>query len=90
MTGATSVIPAEQGKVPAGAMVDQVTVTSEVAAIDLVAHTVSFRGPEGNLRTVTVKDPQVQRDMAALQVGDLVQVTYTEGVAIQVVPKATH
>jgi hypothetical protein len=90
VTGAIAVVPAEQSKVPAGAMVDQVTVTAEVAAIDLVAHTVSFRGPEGNLRTVTIKDPQVQQDMAALQVGDLVQVTYTEGIAIEVVPKATH
>ena len=61
-----------------------------MAAIDPVAHTVSFRGPEGNLRTVTIKDPQVQQDMAALPVGELVEVTYTEGVAVQVLPEATY
>jgi len=86
-SAASAVIPAERGQIPAGAIVEQVTVTAAVAEVDPAANTVTFRGPEGNLRVVKVKNPQLQQQLGSLQVGDMVQVTFTEGVAMQVVPQ---
>ena len=88
VSGAVAVAPAVRGQVPAGAEVEQVKVTSAIVANDPATHTLTVRGPDGNLRTITVKDPQMQQQAAALQVGDVIELTYTEGVAMQVVPKA--
>lgn len=88
VSGAVALAPAVRGKLPAGAEVEQVTITSEITANDPIGHTITVRGPDDNLRTITVKDPQMQQQAAALQVGDVIQLTYTEGVAMQVVPRA--
>ncbi len=82
-----AVAPAQAGQVPAGAVVEQVTATAEVMAIDMAAHTVTLRGPEGELKTVKVKNPDLQQKMAGLKVGDLMQFTYTEALAVRVEPK---
>lgn len=66
----------------------QVTIVDEVTAIDLAAHTVTLRDAEGQARTITVKDPQMQQRMTNLKVGDLVQLTSSEALAVRVVPKS--
>jgi len=65
-----------------------VTVTSKLTAIDLKNHTVTLKGPDGNERTIEVKDPARQADMAKLKVGDMVVATYVEALAVTVTPKA--
>lgn len=87
VAGAVAVARSEPGQLPAGGVAEQITLTVEVVAIDLKASTVTFRGPEGNQHTVTVKNPELQARLALLKVGDLVQVTYTEAVAVEVTPK---
>lgn len=87
VSNAAALLPAQRGQVPAGAVVEQTTVTSTVAAIDPVARTIAFTGPDGNVRTVKVKDPQLWQHLSGLQVGDVVQVSWIEGVAMQLVPK---
>src|SRR5512132_1249805 len=63
---------------PAGrAWGDQLTVVAEITAIDLVNHTVTLRGTEGNSRTISIKNPHLQQQMSNLQVGDLVELTYS-------------
>jgi hypothetical protein len=66
----------------------QLVVVNEVTAIDLVAYTATVRGADGQLRTVAVKDPQMQDRMRNLRIGDLVELTYSEAVAAKVLPKS--
>jgi Cu/Ag efflux protein CusF len=67
------------GETPAGAVAQQVTVTATIVAIDKKAHTVTIKGPDGNTETVKARDP---KNLEALKVGDLVEITYTRALAI--------
>jgi hypothetical protein len=58
-----------------------VTVTAVISAINPKVPSVTFKGPEGNSRTVNVKDPA---KLKGVSVGDTVQLTYAEAVAIKV------
>ena len=80
------VVPAQAGQVPAGTVVQQVTATAEVMALDLSKYTVTLRVPDGELKTFTVKNPDLRQKLNGLRVGDLVQATYTEALAIRVEP----
>jgi hypothetical protein len=57
----------------------QITVTATITAIDTKARTVTVKGPQGNLETVKVRDP---KNLAGVKVGDLVELTYTQALAI--------
>lgn len=72
---------AEPGQLPGGVGARAVTVTAKIKAIDTKNHTVTLKGPRGDLKTVKVKDPS---KLDNVNVGDLVQVTYTEALAIAV------
>jgi hypothetical protein len=73
---------AEQGQKPAVAGVAVTTVTAKVTAVDKKASTVTLQGPDGEPDEVKVRDP---RRLEAVEVGDLVELTYTEALAISVV-----
>ncbi len=45
--------------------------------------TVTLKGPEGNLFKVKAKDPE---KLKAVSVGDLVDITYTQALAVSVEP----
>jgi len=66
-----------------------ITANVEVVSVDQVMNKVTFRGPKGNLRTVTVYDPQMQRRLANLQPGQIVQITYREAIAAAIQPSAS-
>ena len=69
------------GAKPAAAVGRKVTVTVAIAAIDTKVPSVTFKGPGGNSRTVKVKDPA---KLKGVSVGDTVELTYAEAVAIKV------
>jgi len=73
---------AKPGERPAGAVGRQVTVVAKVVALDPARQTVTLRGPQ---RTVELKvaDPEQFKRVA---MGDRVEATYTEAVAIAVEP----
>lgn len=77
---------AEPGERPAGAVGRQVTATVVIESVDKATNTVSFRGPQGMLRTITVQDPDAQAFVKKLKMGDQVEMTYTEAIAIAVEP----
>lgn len=79
-TGRVEVAP--RGEKPALAMADTVEVRARVEAIDHGTRTVTLRGPEGNVKSITV-DPSVQR-LDQVKVGDEVVIRHTEAVAITV------
>ncbi len=74
---------AKPGERPAGAGARAVTVTSTIEAIDDKTPSVTLKGPDGNLVTVKVRD---RAKLARVKVGDLVDITYTQAVAVSVEP----
>ena len=83
---------AEPGQMPAGMAARELTITATIKAIDKKTPSVTLKGPEGKLVTVKVRDPA---KLEHVKVGDLVEITYTEALAISVEPapkaaKAKH
>lgn len=58
-----------------------VNVVAKITKIDKATNTVSLKGPKGNIVDVKVKDPS---RLEGVKVGDLVDLTYTEAMAISV------
>jgi len=71
------------GEMPAGAIAQQTTVTVLITAIDTKAPSVTFQGPGGKTKTIKVLHPE---KLEGVKVGDTVEVTYTEALAISVDP----
>ncbi len=83
--GAKAGAPA--GEKPAGAIGIQSTRRAEVVFVDPYQKFISFRSPEIGLRRVTLKDrPDLQHYLKELKKGDIVEVTYTEAMAISLEP----
>ena len=74
-------VAAPAGAKPAGVVGDKVTVTVAITAINTKVPSVTFKGPEGNTQTVKVKDPA---KLKGVSVGDTVELTYAEALAIKV------
>lgn len=73
----------EPGVVAAGR---EVTATVQVVSVDEAMNKVTFKGPKGTLRTVTVYDPAMQKKLASLQTGQMVQISYREAIAASIRP----
>jgi hypothetical protein len=73
-----------EGVVAGGAR--EMQVSAEVISVDPAANKVTFKGPKGQTRTVTVSDPQLQKKLPGLKPGQVVQFTYTEAVAASIRP----
>lgn len=80
---ASDVATAGPGEKPAGVGAQAVQVTATIDAIDTKANTVTLKGPDGELTTIKVRDPS---RLQKVKVGDLVEITYTEALAIAVEP----
>jgi ribosomal protein S1 len=81
VTSSSAAATAKPGEKPAAAMAQQTTVTVIITAIDPNAPTVTFMGPRGNKETIKVRDP---KNLVGVKVGDKVDITYTESLAIKV------
>ena len=69
------------GAKPAAAVAGKVTATVAITAIDTKVPSVTFKGPGGNTRTIKVKDPA---KLHGVSVGDTVELTYSEALAVKV------
>jgi hypothetical protein len=76
---------ANPGEKPAGAVAQQTTITVKITAINSKTASVTVKGTDGELETIKVKDPS---KLNGLKVGDTVDITYIEAIAIKVDPKA--
>jgi hypothetical protein len=81
VAASTNVTRAQPGEKPGGSVTDTVTVRMTITAINKAASEVTLRNPEGKISVVKVKDPS---KLDEVQVGDLVDITYTEALAIAV------
>jgi hypothetical protein len=80
-TVAGEVARAKPGEKPAGAGARVTTMVATIAGIDKAAGTVTLQGPTGKATTIKARDP---RNLDRVTVGDLVEITYTEAVAVSV------
>lgn len=71
---------ADPGTRPEGAIARQTTATVAIVAIDPKVPSVTFKGPAGNTKTIKVMHPE---KLQGVQVGDTVEITYTEALAIK-------
>jgi hypothetical protein len=77
----TEVRRAAPGDKPAAHVSESVSIRSTIADIDKTNARVTLRDPDGHSSVVTVRDPS---KLDRVQVGDVVDITYTEAVALAV------
>jgi len=77
------VTSAKPGEKPARSAGRSVMLTATITEIDLTNGTVTLTGPEGNPLTFKARDPA---NLKKVQVGDLVDISYSEALAIAVRP----
>jgi len=80
-----SMTTAPPGTRPGATVGRTINVTATITAIDLANGTVTLTGPGGNSQTIKARNPD---NLKRVKVGDLVDITYTEAVAISVQPVA--
>ncbi|HZR82965.1 MAG TPA: hypothetical protein VFD92_17850 [Candidatus Binatia bacterium] len=78
---AAEAVRAEPGKMPGGAAAAAVTTTATITGIDRETHMVTLKGANGKTVTVKARDP---RRLEAVKVGDRIEITYTEALAVSV------
>jgi hypothetical protein len=78
---------AKLGEKPAGAGARVTTIVATIVGIDKAAGTVTLQGPTGRATTIKARDP---RNLERVAVGDLVEITYTEAVAVSVAQPVKH
>ncbi|MEQ1802249.1 MAG: hypothetical protein ABL989_10030 [Gammaproteobacteria bacterium] len=72
---------ANPGERPAVAGTRTITAIADVVAVDPVNSTISLKGPKGNVIALDVRNPD---QFKVVKVGDQVEVTYTEALALSV------
>ncbi len=77
-----------EGGQPGGAIANKVRTTVVIESVDPHAHSVTFAGPSGMIRTVDVVDPAARQFISKLKHGDEVELTYVEALAVTLEPKA--
>jgi len=71
----------KKGEKPGGIAARQATLTATITAIDKKTQMVTLKGPEGKSVAVKAENP---KNLAKVKVGDEVEITYTEALAISV------
>jgi hypothetical protein len=74
------------GVLPGGIAARKITTTAKVLKVDQAQATVTVQGPSGNVETLDVTEPDQQQQLASLNAGDQIQVSYIQAVAIDVTP----
>jgi hypothetical protein len=77
---------AESGAKPSGKVVHNITTTVKIDSVDTSLDTIAFHRADGGARSIAVQSPEAKKFIRTLKPGDLVDVTYTESVAVAVVP----
>ena len=88
-TLAAAAARAVPGGLPAGGVAEKVVVTGLVVGVNPTAHTLSLVNPPpagGEVRTLTVKDPEYQKMLPQIKVGDTITAYSTEAVVVAVEP----
>lgn len=74
------------GLTPSGVIGASATVTAKIQDVNLPTNTVAFTGSDGTTHIVQAKTPEMQSFIRELKRGDVVQVTFTDSVAVEILP----
>ena len=74
------------GMSPSGLVGASATVTVKIQDVNLPTNTVAFTRSDGTTHIVQVKSPEMQNFIRDLKRGDTVQVTFTDSVAVEILP----
>ena len=77
---------ASPGERPGAGVVDFVRTTVTVFDVDTAQNVIEVTGPRGYNRRIKVNDPEARQFIRGLKRGDLVEVTFTEAIAVSVEP----
>ena len=69
-----------------GAMGKQMTISGEITNVDTANNTITLKGPNGQVETIEVQDPENQAKLPSLKPGQVMQFTYTEAMAVSITP----
>lgn len=79
-------VRAAPGQRPGGAVGTAITATVVIEYVDTLRNVVQFKGPAGKTRVVKVMKPEFRALLKKLKVGDKVELTFFEALAISVEP----
>jgi hypothetical protein len=71
---------------PSGQVGASATVTVKIQDVNLPTNTVAFTRSDGTTHIVQVRTPEMQQFIRTLKRGDTVQVTFTDSLAVEVLP----
>ena len=74
------------GMRPSGQIGASATVTAKIQDVNLPTNTVAFTDSAGTTHIIQVRTPEMQSFIRELKRGDIVQVTFTDSVAVEVLP----
>jgi hypothetical protein len=74
------------GEAPGGTIERALTITATITAFDMARGMVTLTGPQGRSQTFKAHRPA---DLEKIRVGDLVDITYSQALAVGVRPEAT-
>jgi hypothetical protein len=83
----TSMQSRTPGPLPGGMKAHMVSATVQVVKVDSAANKLTIKAPSGETDTIDVTDPALQADLAKLKKGDKIKASYTEAVAVSVMPQ---
>jgi len=67
------------GEAPGGAIERALTITATITALDMARGMVTLTGPQGEAQTLPAHQPS---DLEKVRIGDLVDITYSEALAV--------
>ncbi len=75
------------GTNPGGGLGASATGTVRIESVDPSTNTVAFKSTDGTVHLATARSPNMQQFIRTLKPGDHVEITYTQSVAVNVVPQ---
>jgi len=85
---AAGAVRAAPGERPGGAAAQSTTGTVTINSVDTKNNTVTFHRADGVVNTIPVKSPEGRQFISQLKAGDVVDLMYTEAIAVDVAPAA--
>jgi hypothetical protein len=88
--GSTFGYRAAKGAQPGAGAGASMTGTVTIEDVDPSTHSVAFRSSDGSVHVISARSPQMQQFVDTLKHGDVVEVTYTESLAVKVDPGSSR
>lgn len=86
-TAAVGAARAEPGEKPGAIAAEVITVVATIVGIDKATPSVTLKKADGDVVAIKVRDP---KRLEGVSVGDMVEITFTEALAISVQPAAAN